>query len=104
MSSSRYFIGFDDGGKRNVKDLDIISQSFLEANQNVTAQNQDGDIDQGIVKRLIQKKKTGILGYIVEVNGKEKWYPLRFISLTPEQAESLQTINKIPEGKTFFFG
>jgi hypothetical protein len=36
------------------------------------AQTQDGYFDRGIVKRLIKKKKTGKLGYIVDQNGKEK--------------------------------
>jgi hypothetical protein len=86
-------INFDDGAKRYVKSSEIISQSYLEPNQNVMAQTQDGSFDRGIVKRLIKKKKTGNLGYIIDKNGKEKWYPLRFISLTLEQAEHLPIVN-----------
>jgi len=94
-------IDFDDGAKRYVKVHEIISQSYLEVDQNVMAQTQDGYIDHGIIKRLIKKKKTGNLGYIVEKGGKEKWYPLRFISLTHEQAEHLPIVNKNTEGKKF---
>jgi len=90
-------IDFDDGAKRYVKSNEIISQSYLEANQNVMAQTQDGYFDRGIIKRLIKKKKSGKLGYIVEKNGKEKWYPLRFISLTIEQAEHLPIVNNKSE-------
>jgi len=94
-------IDFDDGAKRYVKSYEIISQSYLEADQNVMAQTQDGYFDRGIIKRLIKKKKTGKLGYIVEKNGKEKWYPLRFISLTHEQAEHLPIVNNNTEGNAF---
>jgi hypothetical protein len=94
-------IDFDDGAKRYVKSHEIISQSYLQANQNVMAETQDGHFDRGIIKRLIKKKKTGNLGYIVEKNGKEKWYPLRFISLTNEQAEHLPIVNKNTEGNEF---
>ncbi len=86
-------IDFDDGAKRYVKAPEIISQSYLEANQNVMAQTQEGYFDRGIIKRLIKKKKTGKLGYVVEKDGKEKWYPLRFVSLTLEQAEHLPIVN-----------
>jgi hypothetical protein len=64
------------------------------------AQTQDGYFDRGVIKRLI-KKKTGKLGYIIEKDGKEKWYPLRFISLTHEQAENLPIVNNHVEGKKF---
>jgi len=96
--SYRYMIEFDDGGKRNVRAHDLILQSYLDPNQNVRAQTQDGYFDTGIIKCLIKKRKTGKLGYIVEKNGEEKWYPLRFISLTVEQAEHLPTVNKNIEG------
>ena len=86
-------IDFDDGAKRYVKSNEIISQSYLEANQKVMAQTQDGYFDRGIIKRIVKKKKSGKLGYIVEKNGKEKWYPLRFISLTLEQAEHITIVN-----------
>jgi hypothetical protein len=94
-------IDFDDGAKRYVKSNEIISQSYLEADQKVIAENQDGHFDRGIIKRLIKKRKTGKLGYIVNKNGKEKWYPLRFISLTTEQAEHLPIVNKNTEGNEF---
>jgi hypothetical protein len=86
-------IEFDDGAKRYVRANELISQSYLEVNQNVMVQTQDGYSTRGIVKRLIKKKKTGTLGYIVENDGKEKWYPLRFVSLTHEQAEHLPIVN-----------
>ena len=57
------------------------------------AHTQDGFFDRGIIKRLVKKTKTGKLGYVVEKDGKEKWYPLRFISLTHEQAEQLPVSN-----------
>ena len=57
------------------------------------AQTQDGYFDRGIIKRLVKKRKTGKLGYVVGKDGKEKWYPLRFISLTHEQAEQLPVSN-----------
>ena len=91
-------IDFDDGAKRSVKSHEIISQSYLETDQNVMAQTQDGYFDRGTIKRLIKKKNTGKLGYIVEKNGKKKWYPLRFISLTVEQAEHLPIVNNDTEG------
>jgi hypothetical protein len=96
--SYRYMIEFDDGAKRYVRAHDLILQSYLDPNQNVRAQTQDGYFDTGIIKRLIKKRKTGNLGYIVEKNGEEKWYPLRFISLTVEQAEHLPTVNNNTEG------
>ena len=65
------------------------------------AETQDGYFDRGIIKRLIKKKKTGKLGYVVEKDGKEKWYPLRFVSLTHEQAEHLPIVNNNTEGKRF---
>ncbi len=94
-------IEFDDGAKRYVRAHEIISQSYLEVNQNVMAQTEDGYSARGIVKRLIKKKKSGALGYVIENNGKEKWYPLRFVSLTHEQAEHLPMVNNNnnPEGK-----
>jgi hypothetical protein len=103
LFSYRYGIEFDDGAKRYVKAHEIICQSYLEPNQNVRAENQDGHFNRGIIKRLIKKKKTGNLGYIVEKDGKEKWYPLRFVSLTHEQAEHLPTVNNNnnTEGKEF---
>lgn len=91
-------IDFDDGAKRYVKSHEIISQSYLEPNQKVMAQTQDGYFGRGTIKRLIKKKKTGKLGYIVAKDGKEKWYPLRFISLTLEQAEHLPIVNNNTEG------
>jgi hypothetical protein len=100
INSGKYMIDFDDGAKRYVKAHEIISQSYLEVDQNVMAQTQDGYIDRGIIKRIIKKKKTGNLGYIVEKGGKEKWYPLRFISLTHEQAEHLPIVNKNTEEST----
>lgn len=99
---SRYLIEFDDGAKRYVKSNEIISQSFLVTNQDVMAQTLDGRFHQGIVKHIIKKKKTGNLGYIIEKDGKEKWYPLRFVSLTSQQAENLQTISKPTDGKMIF--
>ena len=96
-------IDFDDGAKRYVKSHEIISQSYLEADQKVMAQTQDGFFDRGIIKRIIKKKKTGKLGYVVDKNGKEKWYPLRFISLTTEQAEHLPIVNKNTEGEKHFY-
>lgn len=86
-------IEYDDGAKRQVKSQDIICQSYLEPNQSARAQIKDGCFETAIVKRLIQKKKTGSLGYVVEIDGKEKWYPLQFISLTPKQAQQLPTVN-----------
>jgi hypothetical protein len=82
-------IDFDDGAKRYVKANEIISQSYLQADQDVMAQTQDGYFDRGIIKRLIKKRNNGALGYVVEKDGKEKWYPLHLISLTHEQAEHL---------------
>ncbi|CAF2591714.1 unnamed protein product [Rotaria sp. Silwood2] len=99
-NGEKYMIDFDDGAKRHVKANDIICQSYLEADQNVLAQTQDGYFDSGIIKRLIKKKKTGKLGYIVEKDGKEKWYPLRFVSLTHEQAEHLPIVNHNTEAST----
>lgn len=61
-------------------------------------QTQDGRFDRGTIRRLIKKKKSGKLGYVVGKNGKEKWYPLRFISLTVEQVEHLPTVNNNTEG------
>ncbi|CAF1307195.1 unnamed protein product [Rotaria magnacalcarata] len=97
VSGEKYMIEFDDGAKRYVKGNDIISQSYLEVNQNVLAQTQDGYFERGIVKNIIKKKKTGKLGYIVEKDGKQKWYPLRFVSLTHEQAEHISTIDNNTE-------
>ena len=51
-------IEFDDGAKRYVKGNDIISQSYLEVNQNVLAQTQDGYFERGIVKNIIKKKRS----------------------------------------------
>jgi len=100
ISGEKYMINFDDGAKRYVKADKIISQSYLESDQNVMAQTQDGYFDRGIIKRLIKKKKTGKLGYVIEKDGKEKWYPLRFISLTIEQAEHLPVVNNNKEEST----
>ncbi|CAF3336629.1 unnamed protein product [Rotaria socialis] len=97
VSGEKYMIEFDDGAKRYVKGNDIISQSYLEVNQNVLAQTQDGYFERGIVKNIIKKKKTGKLGYIVEKDGKQKWYPLRFVSLTHEQAEHISAIGNNTE-------
>lgn len=91
-------IEFDDGAKRYLKAHDIVPHSYLEVKQSVLAQTQDGFFETGIIKRLVKKKKTGKLGYIVEKDGKEKWYPLRFISLTYEQAEKLSGVNNNTEG------
>ncbi|CAF4587405.1 unnamed protein product [Rotaria sp. Silwood1] len=99
-NGEKYLIDFDDGAKRYVKSNEIISKSYLEADQNVLAQTQDGYFDSGIVKRIIKKKKTGKLGYVVEKVGKEKWYPLRFVSLTHEQAEHLPIVNNNTEAST----
>ena len=96
-------IEYDDGGRRSVKAQDVISRSYLDVNQEVQAQVADEDFKSGIIKRLIKKKKTGNIGYVVEINGKERWYPLPFISLTAEQAEDLVTnTNNHAEGKLFF--
>ena len=65
------------------------------------AQTQDGSFDRGIVKRLIKKKKSGKLGYIVEKDGKERWYPLHFISLTHEQIGHLPIVNNNIEGNNY---
>ena len=92
-------IEFDDGAKRYVKSNEVISQSYLQVKQDVMAQTQDGYFDRGVVKRLIKKKRSGKLGYVVEKDGKEKWYPLRLISLTQEQAEHLPFINRTTEGR-----
>ena len=97
----RFMIDFDDGAKRYIKPYDIISQSYLEVNQDVLAQTQDGYFDHGVIKRLIKKKKTGKLGYVIEKDGKEKWYPLRFISLNHEQAEHLPTVSSNTESSSF---
>lgn len=94
-------VEFDDGAKRYAKANDIISQSYLEVNQNVLALTQDGYFERGVVKQLIKKKKSGKLGYIVEKDGKQKWYPLRFVSLTFEQAELLPVGKEPTEGIVF---
>ncbi|CAF3873229.1 unnamed protein product, partial [Adineta steineri] len=100
INGERYMIKFDDGATRYLKAQDIISQSYLDINQNIMAQTQDGYFERGIIKRLIKKKKTGKLGYIIEKDGKEKWYPLRFISLSTEQAEQFLTANNTTEEST----
>ena len=92
-------IEFDDGAKRSVKSTFVMSQHYLPINQSVMAQTQSGYFDRGIVKRLVKKKKTGILGYVIEKDGAEKWYPLRLISLTQEQAETLTGNKTKKEGK-----
>ncbi|UJR37367.1 hypothetical protein I4U23_030075 [Adineta vaga] len=99
VSGEKCMIEYDDGAKRSVKIHDIISQSYLDINQNVLVQISDGSFQDGIIKRLIKKRKTGNIGYVVETGGKEKWYPLQFVSLTAEQAEQLPvvTINSTEE-------
>ncbi|CAF1042036.1 unnamed protein product [Adineta steineri] len=100
INGERYMIKFDDGASRYLKAQDIISRSYLDINQNIMVQTQDRYFERGIIKRLIKKKKTGKLGYIIEKDGKEKWYPLRFISLSTEQAEQFITANNTTEEST----
>ncbi|CAF0929080.1 unnamed protein product [Adineta ricciae] len=101
INGDKCMIEYDDGGRRSVKAQDVISRSYLDVNQVVQAQVADEDFKSGIIKRLIKKRKTGNIGYVVEINGKERWYPLPFISLTAEQAEDLVTnMNKHAEETT----
>jgi len=58
------------------------------------AQKQNGDFEKAIIKRLIKKTKSNNLGYVVEIDDKEKWYPLRLISLTLDQTENLPFMAK----------
>lgn len=58
------------------------------------AQKQNGDFEKAIIKRLIKKTKSNNLGYVVEIDDKEKWYPLRLISLTLDQTEDLPFMAK----------
>jgi len=57
INGEKCMINFDDGAKRYVKAHEIISQGYLEADQTVMAQTQDGYFDRGIIKRLIKKRK-----------------------------------------------
>lgn len=91
-------IQFDDGGKRTVKPHEIICQSYLPADQPALAQKPDRYYEEAIVKRLIKKKKSDALGYVVEIEGKQRWYPLMRISLTSEQAEKLPFLASKSEG------
>jgi len=94
VSGEKYSIEFDDGAKRYVKHQEIILKDYLEPNQNVMAQKQNGDFEKAIIKRLIKKTKSNNLGYVVEIDDKEKWYPLRLISLTLDQTENLPFMAK----------
>lgn len=92
-------VEFDDGAKRSVKSTFIIPHHYLPINQSVMAQTQNDYFDRGTVKRLVKKSKSNTLGYVIEKDGKEKWYPLRLISLTQDQAEGLLGPTKTNEGK-----
>ncbi|CAF1531520.1 unnamed protein product, partial [Didymodactylos carnosus] len=98
VMGNKFSIEFDDGARRQVKLNEIICRSYLEPNQDVMAQTQDGYFDHGVIKRLV-KKKNGKLGYVVEKHGHEKWYPTRKIMLSMEQIGQLPNTPRTPQAE-----
>ena len=81
-----------------MKPQEIICHSYLPADQEVLAQKPNGYYEVAMVKRMVKKTKSDALGYIVEVDGKQRWYPSIRISLSAEQAENIPFLTSKPEG------